>query len=325
MTGYSSNITDTGDLNGQRGSPLVSVIIPTYNRAKYVTHAIDSVLAQTYPNNEIIVVDDGSTDDTKEALAPYMDRIKYIYQENTGGAAARNTGIKAAKGELIAFLDSDDEWLPAKIEKQIDKFRKLPNSVGVVYSGCYTVSQESKEILCEIPTLKGNVHNYALQRCIISSPTPLIRKLCFKKVGVFDEALPSCQDWDMWIRLSKHYNFDFVPDILARFYCHGDQISADLEAKIEALEILVRKYKAEFREHPSIFYKHLRRLAVLNCLNGDPKAGRKYLFQALKCKPFQKGVYIYLLLLLLAPRAYMTILRKRRAGITDVGGIELYW
>jgi len=120
MTEYSSNATDTGDLNGERGSPLVSVIIPTYNRAKYVTHAIDSVLAQTYPSYEIIVVDDGSTDDTRKELAPYMDRIKYIRKEHAGHSAARNTAIRASRGQWIAFLDSDDAWLPAKLSRQME-------------------------------------------------------------------------------------------------------------------------------------------------------------------------------------------------------------
>ena len=100
--------------------PKVSVIIPTYNRSKYVTKAIDSVLAQTYRDFEIIVVDDGSTDNTKEVLKPYTDRIKYLYQENTGVSAARNAGIRAAGGQWIAFLDSDDEWLPEKLSIQMD-------------------------------------------------------------------------------------------------------------------------------------------------------------------------------------------------------------
>ena len=108
----------------------VSVIIPTYNRAEYVTHAIDSVLAQTYTDYEIIVVDDGSADNTKDVLLPYMDRIRYIYQENAGLSAARNTGIKAAKGDWIAFLDSDDEWLPGKLAVQMRAVERHPQLVA---------------------------------------------------------------------------------------------------------------------------------------------------------------------------------------------------
>ncbi|MCK4819314.1 glycosyltransferase family 2 protein, partial [bacterium] len=110
--------------------PNVSVIIPTCNRAEYITQAIDSVLAQTYTDYEIIVVDDGSTDNTKEVMEPYMDRIRYIYQENAGVSAARNTGIKAAKGDWVAFLDSDDEWLPGKLAVQIRAVERHPQLVA---------------------------------------------------------------------------------------------------------------------------------------------------------------------------------------------------
>lgn len=106
--------------------PTVSVVIPTYNRAKYVTETIDSVLSQSYTDYEIIVVDDGSTDNTREALAPYMDRIRYIHQQNSGVSAARNRGIKAARGKWIAFLDSDDIWLPEKLAVQIKDISKYP-------------------------------------------------------------------------------------------------------------------------------------------------------------------------------------------------------
>lgn len=306
--------------------PTVSVIIPTYNRAELVGRAIQSVLDQTYQDFEIIIVSDGSTDNTDEVVNRYKDtRIVYLrHNKNRGGSAARNTGINIAKGQYIGLLDSDDEWLPQKLEKQVDKLQMLPNKVGVVYSGFYYVSEKNGQNLSKVvPTLRGNVYDNLLQGCILGGPTPLVRKLCFEKAGFFEEALPSCQDWDMWIRLSKYYEFDFVPDFLAKHYVHGDQISTDLRAKIKAREWIVKKYQTDLLKNPSILSRHLKRLGVLYCLDCNSPVGRNYFLQSLKHNPRQKGSYIHFVLSLLAPGVHRNILRRR--NVINIDGVKFYY
>ena len=121
----------------------VSIVIPTFNRRNYITIALDSVLAQTYTNYEIIIIDDGSSDNTKEVLTPYWDKIRYFYQDNRGIPATRNRGIREAKGDYIAFLDSDDYWLPEKLERQIDYFEKNPHC-GMVATRCSSITPDGR-------------------------------------------------------------------------------------------------------------------------------------------------------------------------------------
>jgi len=290
--------------------PTVSVIIPTFNRAHLVSRAIRSVLAQTYQDFEIIVVDDGSTDNTKEIVKSFNDsRIRYVrHDENRGGSAARNTGIRIAQGEYIAFLDDDDEWLPEKLEKQIKKFKSLPKKFGVVYSGFSYVSERGKILSNVIPTLRGNVYDSLLKDNILGSPTPLIKRDCFQRAGFFDETFPSCQDWDMWIRLSKCYYFDFVPDILAKHYVHENRISANLNARIIAREKLIRKYWADLSQRPQTLSMHFSKLGKLYSLVGDFIKARRYFLASIKNDPFRENNYIHLFLLTLFPRVHRVML-----------------
>jgi glycosyltransferase involved in cell wall biosynthesis len=311
-----------------RYNPVVSVIIPTYNRAHLLCRAMQSVLNQTYLDFELIIVDDGSTDNTDKIIKEFQEhdkRIKYIrHEKNKGGSAARNSGIKISRGEYIAFLDSDDEWLPRKMEKQEIKFQNALDNVGVIYSGFSCISESSGKIIAKItPTLRGNVYTNLLEGCILGSPTPLIKKICFRKAGFFDETLPSCQDWDMWIRLSKYYAFDFVPDILAKHHIHGSQISVNLNAKIVARKKLVEKYWVDLSRKSKILSILLKRLGILCCLNGDSREGRRYFLGSIKRKPLQKGGYVNFLLSLLVPRIHRNILKKH--SVINIDGIKFYY
>nr|QNO41819.1 undecaprenyl-phosphate 4-deoxy-4-formamido-L-arabinose transferase [Methanosarcinales archaeon ANME-2c ERB4]QNO42775.1 undecaprenyl-phosphate 4-deoxy-4-formamido-L-arabinose transferase [Methanosarcinales archaeon ANME-2c ERB4] len=312
-----------------KNNPTVSVVIPTCNRAHLIGRAIQSVLNQSYQDFEIIVVDDGSTDDTEGEIKEFQKRdkrVRYIRHENNkGGSAARNTGIKSAEGDYIALLDDDDEWLPEKIEKQVIKFQNSVDKVGVIYSGFFYVSDKTGEVISEsVPTLQGNVYANLLSGCILGSPTPLIRKTCFQKAGLYDDTLPSAQDWDMWIRLSKHYEFDFIPDIMAKHYIHGGQISVDLNAKIRAREKLMRKYQADLSTHPSILSVHLKQLGKLYCLAGQSKEGRKCFLDSIKLNTFQRSSYLHFFLSLLAPMTHRNILRKS-IGISIDEDTYYYW
>ncbi len=186
---------------------MVSVVIPTYNYGQFVTEAVESALDQTYANREVIVVDDGSKDDTRERLAPYIGQIRYIYQDNQGLSAARNTGIRAAKGELIAFLDSDDIWHPSKLELQVRYLAEHPE-VGLLGVG------ESSGFQTEwVPIDNGTppaVRPVPLEQFVLRTtfgPSGMIiRKKCLDEVGMFDTALRSIEDRDLFIRVAHRFS-----------------------------------------------------------------------------------------------------------------------
>jgi len=213
--------------------PLVSIIIPTYNRKHYVTDAIDSCLAQTYPHCEIIVVDDGSTDDTEIALRnSYGGQIRYIYQDNQGPGIARNTGIATAKGEFIHFCDADDQLVPEKVQTCIDYLDTNPN-VAVVHTYYQFVApdgttpidtppfpQLGNDVFCTLLRLTGN-------HILISST--MIRKSALDDVGVFadDPDYRSAEDWDLFLRLSSKYTVRGIPQKLVLRRMHGSMMSDD--------------------------------------------------------------------------------------------------
>lgn len=196
----------------------ISIIIPTYNRAEYIRKAIESVLAQTYKDYEIIIVDDGSTDNTREILEPYMDHIRYIYRENAGVSVARNSGIKAAKGEWIAFLDSDDRWLPHKLACQMKFIRDTTAKV------CFTnvIHAQNEKTLEQDEIKKSN----ALQGEIISEPfdlilddshklyvqTLVIERDLLNKVGNFDENLVVAEDTRLIFKLAYETSFAYISE-----------------------------------------------------------------------------------------------------------------
>jgi glycosyltransferase involved in cell wall biosynthesis len=193
----------------EKFAPLVSVVIPTHNRAHLLGRAVNSVLRQTFVDFELIVVDDASADDTASVIGSLHDqRIKYTRHElNLGAPAARNTGILSAQGDYIGLLDDDDEWYPEKLEKQVLKFSKVSEAAGLIYSGYEVRDSDGCLLRTYLPEARGDVHLRLLLGTTIGSPTPLIRKACFQKAGLFDESLKSCQDWDMWKRISDHYEF----------------------------------------------------------------------------------------------------------------------
>lgn len=232
---------------------LVSVIIPTYNREKFLERSVFSVLSQTYPLFEIIIVDDGSTDKTFEVASSLMrinDRIKYIRSErNLGAQAARNIGIRAAQGEWIAFLDSDDEWLPKRLEKGLEC--AYSQNVSVIHSGCYLKYEDEDSLkLYGVPKLFGNVYPK-----LLSSPGPvfpalLVRKECFERINYLDEKIVSYQEWDTSIRLAAFYLFAFIEEPLFIYHRHaGDTISKNLRKEADGWRQIVEKHRDEILSH----------------------------------------------------------------------------
>jgi glycosyltransferase involved in cell wall biosynthesis len=210
--------------------PLVSVVIPAYNNAQYVTQAVDSALTQTYSPVEIIVVDDGSTDNTAELLAGYRERISFVRQENRGPAGARNAGIRQARGELLAFLDSDDLWFPEKLERQVPVFLKNPR-VGVVHSDWLRLDRGAdgyRPSTRPHHECNGNCyHRLFFDNCVHTS-TAVLAQACVDKVGLFDEGIRGCEDYDLWIRVSRYYEFAYVAQPLAVYRKHSTNITLSL-------------------------------------------------------------------------------------------------
>jgi glycosyltransferase involved in cell wall biosynthesis len=208
-------------------TPLVSVVIPTYNYGRFVTEAVDSVLAQTRPAEEIIVVDDGSTDDTRERLRPYEGRVRYVYQNNQGLSAARNAGIRAARGDLIALLDSDDLWHPAKLAFQVQAMTRSPELGLVAADAVRDLKQGWPEVGEPGPLpLRAVTLRDLLIRSRFGPSGVLVRKPCFDAVGDFDTALRSAEDRDMWIRIAARFPVAKLEVPLWWYRLHGGNMSA---------------------------------------------------------------------------------------------------
>ena len=224
--------------------PRVSVIIPTHNRRDLLRAAIDSVLVQTYPDVEIIVVDDGSTDDTTEAMAQYIGRIVYLRQTNQDVAATRNTGIRAATGEYLTFLDDDDLMLPTKIERQVQLLAAHPDA-GLVHCRFYHVDRDGN-VLDKIGVLpEGQVLKPLLCRNFIWMGAPMVRRQCIEQVGMFDEHIPAtCADWDMWLRIAQAgYTFACVQEPLGAYRVQQDSMLAKVgELESAVLAVLHKVY-----------------------------------------------------------------------------------
>ena len=205
----------------------VSVIIPTYNRAALVKAAAASVLAQTWREFELIVVDDGSTDDTPEALAPYASRIRLLRRGSRGGvSAARNAGITAARGEWLAFLDSDDLWLPEKLAHQMAYLSAHPAQLW-----CQTEETWVRRgvRLKQPPThrkIGGRIFFQSLERCMVSPSAVILHRRLLEEHGGFDEILPAAEDYDLWLRLSWRYEIGLAPEpLVIKRGGHADQLS----------------------------------------------------------------------------------------------------
>ncbi|CAN2048791.1 Glycosyl transferase [Candidatus Magnetomoraceae bacterium gMMP-13] len=205
---------------------LVSVIIPTYNRVKFLKDAIDSVLAQDYNDFELIVVNDGSTDSTPELLKSYGKRIKVIHQKNKGVSAARNSGIAESCGEFTAFLDSDDLWLSEKLSVQSIFFKKHPNALICQTEEIWIRNGTRVNPKKRHKKQSGMIFDQSLPLCIVSPSAVMMRRSLFDMVGFFDTKLPACEDYDLWLRVSCRFPIYLIdrPLIIKRGG-HADQLS----------------------------------------------------------------------------------------------------
>lgn len=206
--------------------PEVSIIIPTYNSAKYVTDAVDSVLDQSFSDLEVLVIDDGSTDDTESVMGRYTASVRYIRQQNRGVAAARNRGITESRGRYVAFLDADDTWLPDKLERQIAALTTHPD-----HQFCYTAFTLVTSDFEPLATVRSNRHGPALEDLLLrgnvvgSICTVLCERSLFETSGGFDPDLSQCADWDMWVRLAALTEFLYLDRPTVTYRQHGSNMS----------------------------------------------------------------------------------------------------
>lgn len=229
-------------------TPTVSVVIPTFNRAHQICEAVDSALAQTWQDAEVIVVDDGSSDNTRDVLEHYRSRIRYIHQDNKGVSAARNAGIREAQGQFISILDSDDLWLPEKVALQMQAFAENP-SLGLVSCFSRFVDLDGHQLDESTPApvnpaTQGRIplRTLLLGNCVSGGSNAVIRRECLDAVGLFDENLVSAEDWEMWIRIAKRFPIGFVTEALTIVRVSPNSMSAPahittmLESELRVLE-----------------------------------------------------------------------------------------
>jgi glycosyltransferase involved in cell wall biosynthesis len=213
-------------MNSKIETPRVTVIIPTYNRAGCLREAVDSVLAQDFRDFELIVVDDGSTDDTPRLLQEYGDAIRVFRQENRGVSAARNAGIAVSRGALIAFLDSDDLWLQGKLARQVEFFKAHADALICQTEEIWVRNGRRVNPGKRHRKRGGMIFEPSLDLCLVSPSAVMVRRELFQCVGFFDEGLPACEDYDLWLRVSSRYAVHLIDiPLIVKRGGHPDQLS----------------------------------------------------------------------------------------------------
>jgi glycosyltransferase involved in cell wall biosynthesis len=279
--------------------PRVSFITPNYNHTRYISAAIDSVLDQTYRSFEIIVVDDGSTDNSREVVAGFGDQVRYIWQENQGLGGARNTGIRASQSELIGLLDADDQWLPTFLETMVALADQ--HSQAAVYYCCARGMDIEGHDLPQVfggPVGSPDILYRTLLRANFLIPsTILMRRSSVMKAGMFEQTLRSihgCEDWDLWLRIAPDYDFVGTPECLVRYRLHGSTFSADPDRMQQAVRAVTEKHfgpddgrSPTWSQEKRRAYGGVYRYHLLTSVQRqeDWDAGALYLRQALRADP----------------------------------------
>ena len=246
----------------------LSVVVPTFNRAGTINRAINSVLSQTFKADEIIIVDDGSTDSTREIIMQNYPMVKYFWQKNMGVSSARNFGIKIAKGDWIAFLDSDDEWAPQKLMNQMKALSENP-----VLKICYTnetwirngvqVNQKKKHA-----KHGGYIFRFCLPLCLISPSSVIIHRSIFEEVGLFDETLHVCEDYDLWLRICSRWPVLYLGEpLIVKYGGHDDQLSRQYwgmdRFRIYSLEKIIGSKCLDMANRIAAINMLLKKLAII--------------------------------------------------------------
>lgn len=273
---------------------LVSVVIPTHNRSSLVINAIRSVLNQTYNDIEVIVIDDASTDDTEKTIESIgINSLKYIKITNSqGGNYARNLGIESASGSYIAFLDDDDEWLPTKVEEQINVFKKN-NDIGLVYTGASVIYSSKDYRYIRHPRHNGDLSKDILIRNLIGTTSSvMVKKDIIDQVGGFDNNMPALQDYDLWIRVAQVTKIEYIDKPLINYYNHDttNQITDNVHKIEEAITKIDNKYDQLIRQlekkvQSKRYYQRYNGFGKRKLRIGEKKEARQYFLHSFKLKP----------------------------------------
>jgi len=270
--------------------PLVSVIIPTFNRSSMVVEAVESVLAQSYAELEVIVVDDGSTDDTRERLRSYGQRLILVVNEkNRGVSAARNRGVRQSRGEFVALLDSDDLWRPGKIQRQLDFFSAHPRAMICQTEEIWVRRGRRVNPRQKHRKYSGYIFPHCLPLCIVSPSAVMIRRELLSRVGLFDEQLPACEDYDLWLRIAAHEPIFLLGEpLIVKRGGHDDQLSRTVPSmdkyRIESLLKLLRneRLSAEQRRQTVDELRKKARIFCQGCLKRGKTAEAERVKQLVK-------------------------------------------
>jgi glycosyltransferase involved in cell wall biosynthesis len=292
--------------------PFVSVVMPAYNGERFLRESLDSVLAQTYPNLEIVVVDDGSTDGTPGLLLSYEERLVVVTQQNEGVAKARNAGIHRAGGALIAFIDQDDLWAPTKIEKQVALLEE-DERVGLVHTATAyfdNATQSFRQPLCESchpESAVGDCFERLLLGNTLTQSSVMVRKTVLEEVGLFDplSAKNSCQDYDLWLRVARVCRFGYLPEKLTTFRLHPDQGTWDRRTILtDELNVLRRAVglQDDFPEHLRRRFADLyEELAIAHLDAFDRVAAQAFAGKAYRLKRTRRRAVLWTACLLPGP------------------------
>ena len=296
----------------------VSIIIPAYNKAELTVKTVKSVLNQTYPHTEIIVVDDGSVDQTQEYLSEFKNRIQYVYQTNGGACSARNLGIRLAQGELIGFLDCDDLYLENKVELCVDFLKQNPD-YGFIHTAAHFIDKEEK-IVGFYSHPKSRKQGWIADRLIlgnyICNSTGIVRKSCLQEVGFFDESIFMPADWDLWLRLAEKFKVGYINEPLTQYRTTENYIFSRIEKSQEEEKVVLNKFFMRNLRFSSLSksraysHFHLRYAQAFFIQEKDPRFREEFLL-TLKKFPLNTKAFIHLLCFLFSPQKLKSILRKK--------------
>jgi glycosyltransferase involved in cell wall biosynthesis len=301
---------------------LVSVILPTCNRAGFLKGSIESVLAQTHKQWKLLVVDDVSSDHTREVVQAFDDpRINYLRLESKGGASgARNAGLAQTRGSYVAFLDDDDTWMPTKLEVQLLAFQRGSARLGVVHTNATYVVERADEVYVRarkggavIPD--GDVLEDLLEANFVVTGSCVVRRECLERIGGFDETIVAASDWDFWLRIAEHYDFHYIDRELYRYRIHGGNVTFDYERQTAGRESILKKYPGR------LAVRHSRRsadfhlgLGMMFCATGQTKKGREAYQRAIRLDRSNPRPYLGMALSVLGERGSQHLSRRWADG-----------
>jgi glycosyltransferase involved in cell wall biosynthesis len=309
----------------------VSVVLTCYNGARWISEAIESILAQTYEDFELIIIDDGSTDDSKEMVASHLsdERVRYIYQENRGFSAAVNRGIKEGRGTLVGFIGQDDLWVHNKLELQV-KYLSEHKDVDLVHSNYCSIDSEGRILsMRDVKIPNGLTKKEVIERLFLNNfigfETVLVKRKCFDEVGFFDERMVGFSDHDMWLRIAGNFNIEYLNIPLVKKREHEFQLSKIRAENVMRDEFLMVKkavdhypflVRVERKKLPTLYYS----LGIALLQRGEKKKAKQELIKAIICQPWKlKAIAVYMM-----PSLYAFIL-DRYKKITPEIRARLKW